>query len=204
MHLTLRLRGGGLIPPAGHELGISPGGYISQDIRRYILDPKKWFKDLTFTIPVHILSPAGFRRATGAEPPPCPIDAKAYANAGLPFFDLFEEEPSDISGADAFAPIQSVNQIEQVRGLVSGAEAAVRPRAVTLYHGGTLGAMIWTGGEVFHVDDAGGLLSSEGPRREVRTLADLEAEVSQTMSDSGSRTMSDSGSRTMSNSGLPS
>lgn len=120
-----------------------------------------------------------FRRATGTEPPPCPIDATVYAAAGMPFFHLFEEKPSSVSGADAFAPIRSVKEIELACGLATGEDAMAYPRTVGLYHsvGGSLGTMVYSDGDVFHTDDQDGLLSPEGPRHKVRTLKDLESEV---------------------------
>lgn len=153
-------------------MGIAPGGFIKQDIRKDTYDSVIWLRDLTFTVPDQILSTQMFKEVTGSEAPPCPINAQTYANAGLLFFDLFEETPSDISGADAFAPLKSVNEMETAQGLVTGQEPMVAPRTVKL-HESNLGTKIWSDEDVFHVDDPDGLLNPDGPRRNVPRAAGL-------------------------------
>lgn len=106
----------------------------------------------------------------------CPIDAKTYAKAGLPFFELYEEKPSDISGAAVFGSLQSNNDMERARGLVDRPEAVVQPRVVRLYNS-SLGTTVWDDGDVFDIQDPDGLLSPHGPRRGFRTLEDLEKET---------------------------
>lgn len=177
IHHVSRLRGGGPMPPqAGHDLGVAAGGRIKQNICKDFHKAEKWIRDLTFTIPVHMLTPQMFEKATGTEAPTCPIDAQAYANAGLPFFSLFEKTPSNISGAKSFASVKSVNEVEAARGFATGQEPMVVPRTVELNEQ-SLGMKIWSDGDVFDVNDPDGLLSPDGPRREVRTLADLEEEL---------------------------
>lgn len=149
---------------------------IKQDIWKDAYSPDEWVRGLTLTIPVQILNSAAFRQVTGTQPPDCPIDARTYAEAGLPFFDLYEEKPSDVSGSDAFGSLQSVNDIEVAQGLTSGSEAMVYPRVVRLSEG-SLGNTVWHNGDVFDVQDPDGLLNSRGPRRGFRTLADLEQQV---------------------------
>ncbi|ROW08042.1 hypothetical protein VPNG_06109 [Cytospora leucostoma] len=178
LHLILRLRGGGP-PPDQHELGIAAGGMIEQDIHKDKHPPETWVRGLTLTIPVQILNSSAFRHVTGTEPPPCPIDAKTYAEAGLPFFELYEEKPSDISGAAVFDFLQSINDIERARGLVDRPEAAVQPRVVRLYNI-SFGTTVWDDGDFFDIQDPDGLMSPHGPRRGFRTLAELEKEVEDT------------------------
>lgn len=57
---------------------------IKQNIRQDHYDSDKWLKDLVFPISVQLLNSASYKCVTGESPPPCPIDAKAYADAGLP------------------------------------------------------------------------------------------------------------------------
>lgn len=157
------------------ELGIAPGGLIKQHIRKDTRDPKGWVKGLAIPFRVQILDTSTFRQVTGEEPPACPIDAETYAKAGLPFFDLYEESSTDVSGAEAFGALQSINEIETARGQSDGPEPAVHPR-VTSLRGSSLGTTTWNDGDAFHVEDPDGLLSPGGPYRDFRTLADLEAE----------------------------
>ncbi|KAJ4424865.1 hypothetical protein N0V82_000368 [Gnomoniopsis sp. IMI 355080] len=179
---TLEIRqeqvGGGALLQTGHELGIAPGGLIKQDIREDPHVSGNWNRDLTFTIPIQIVSPQIFEDVTGTLAPPCPDNAQLYADAGLPFFSLFEEVPSNVSGAKAFVPVKSINEMETAQGLVAGQEPTVVPRTVKLFER-SLGTKIWSDGDVYHVDDPDGLLNPDGPRREVRTRTDLEKELAQ-------------------------
>lgn len=167
--------GGGSPDEDAQELTLAAGGQIEQNIRKDSYSPEKWIKDLTFTIPVHILNSAAFQHVTGALPPPSPINAETYASAGLPFFKLAGEAPSQISGASMYNSykLKSINEIQQARGLATGPDLVVRPRVVRL----DLGTKILSDGEVLHVNDPDGLLNPAGPRREFRSCADLEEEL---------------------------
>lgn len=159
-------------------MGIAPGGMIAQDIKVDHYDPKKWLEGLTFTIPVHILNTAAFRRATGIDPPPSPISAKDYALAGLPFYALLEEMPSksNVSGAEAFAPIKSIAEIQKGRGLTKDEEEVVRPRTDGILFMGKRRAQLgWMapGGDSNIMTDPHGLLNPDGPRCEFRTIKGL-------------------------------
>ncbi|KAI1112423.1 hypothetical protein F5Y14DRAFT_272517 [Nemania sp. NC0429] len=133
IRLVKRLRGGGRID--SHEqllkesMGVAAGGKITQAIYKHTFDPTKWAKSPTITIPVHILTTALFRDATGRGAPPCPISVATYAEAGLPFFDL-PETPSGISGS--FGQVKSVNALSVERGLAQGEDPDVRPRVVKI------------------------------------------------------------------------
>ncbi|RYP25732.1 hypothetical protein DL768_011427 [Monosporascus sp. mg162] len=174
LHLVLRISGGAAGPGLGREMGIAAGGKIKQTIARDRHDPRIWEDQVTLTIPVHILNSTAFHAVTGHTPPPCPIDASTYAEANLPFFDLYEE-PSSVAGD--FEALKSVNEIEQDRGLAEESEPSVKPRLVKLDRHGRA---IPTGSQVdlsAIVDDPDGILSPAGPLRELRTLADLKREI---------------------------
>ncbi|KAF2971846.1 hypothetical protein GQX73_g1661 [Xylaria multiplex] len=168
LHVVLRLRGGGWYGP----MGVAAGGKIDQVIYEDRNSPSIWATDSTITIPVHILTTTMFRDVTGHKPPPCPISAATYANAGLPFFDL-PEEPSGISGA--FDGVKSVNEINVDRGMASGEEPNVKPRVVMIRRdeGGTAGG--WVNPETIH--DPDGLVNPNGPLRAFRTLQTLRDEL---------------------------
>ncbi|KAI0487632.1 hypothetical protein F4859DRAFT_525725, partial [Xylaria cf. heliscus] len=168
LDLVLRLGGGSLCKP----MGMAAGGKIRQVIYKDSNDPNIWASTSTITIPVHALTTTMFRHVTGREPPPCPISAATYAQAGLPFFD-FPEEPSGISGA--FDGIKSVNEINVNRGIASGAEPKVEPRVVTIGRdgGGTAKSYV----NLDTIDDPEGLTNPDGPLRAFRTLKDLEDEL---------------------------
>lgn len=110
-------------------MGIAAGGMIKQVIKKDDISADRWNKERTMKIPVHILNSAAFRHVTGRDPPPSPIDATTYADAGLPFFKMYEE-PSGITGD--FATVKSVNEINQDRGIAGGEETPVNPSLIYL------------------------------------------------------------------------
>ncbi|KAI0124148.1 integral membrane protein [Xylariales sp. AK1849] len=172
IYLVLRLRGGGAGPDwRPNTMGVAAGGVIEQTIVEDTHDPDGWYKDLTMTIPVHIINSIDFFRATCKEAPPSPIKASDYAEAGLPFFDMYEEE-SDISGG--FDKVKSINEIEQERDIADGPESSVKPRVITLSENGHAAAKMRPVNVSGKFDDPDGLLDPTGPLRDFRTLHDLE------------------------------
>ncbi|OTB01995.1 hypothetical protein M426DRAFT_63056 [Hypoxylon sp. CI-4A] len=151
--IILRLRGGG-----GHELlGIAAGGKVEQNIQRDLYDASRWNETQTIAIPVQILNSAAFRQVTGRDPPHCPIDASTYAEAGLPFFKMYEE-PTAIAGD--FGTVKSVHEIDRERGIAKGSEK-----------------------HSLSVRDPDGLMNPAGPFRPFRTLKDLQKEVTDNCDD---------------------
>ncbi|KAK7731038.1 hypothetical protein SLS53_008840 [Cytospora paraplurivora] len=176
-HLLVRLRGGN----PNYQLGIAPGGLINQQVQADYYNPKDWLRGLTFSFPVHILNSEAFRAITGMNPPPSPIGAKTYRQAGLPLFKFYKEEKSRIFGFESFDALESVNRLEKERGLVDDVKPSVQPgRVIAIYDGPHQFLALQDGqyGEdIVQVHNPDGVLSPTGPHREVRTLADLEAEM---------------------------
>lgn len=199
MHLVIRMRGGGGMGPKG--MGLAAGGKIKQAIHEDNVEPSLWDSHATLAIRVHIFNSQDFQRVTGKALPPSPVTAADYAAAGLPFFEMYEEN-SKISGD--FGKLKSVNEIDQERGLAEGPEATVNPSIIKLgNHGhafqsetqnvGTLNdaanpvVASNTGGEAktpaesqcaasFH--NPHGIINPAGPLRDFRCLRDLESELS--------------------------
>jgi hypothetical protein len=107
VHLILRLRGGYL--PPDPEMNIAAGGLITQSIAR--LPRGDYKKTVPITFNVQVLNSAGFNHVTGKEPPRSPVSAKTYADAGYPFFSMYEE-PTTIDGD--FQGLKSIAQIDGV------------------------------------------------------------------------------------------
>ena len=84
---------------------------------------------------VQILNASLFRAVTGTAPPPSPISAATYAQLGLPFFELMEDEGETSSSSSSsssslqgfFEGLKSVAQLEG-----GEAEEDEDPRVVTL------------------------------------------------------------------------
>ena len=110
--MVLKLRGGGGGPqwPQRNELGIAAGGLIKQCILKDRYPADIWQPDRTICFNVQILDSAIFRQITGFDPPDTPVSAATYAEHGLPFYDIYNEN-SDIKGH--FEAVKSVKAIEK-------------------------------------------------------------------------------------------
>jgi hypothetical protein len=155
-------------------MGIAAGGKIEQTIHRDCNSPQNWDKDLTISIPVNIVNSTEFLRITGHAPAPSPVSAALYAEAGLPFFEMYEER-SGISGT--FGKVKSVNEIDQERSLASGADAFVQPTLVKLNGRGRRITHESRRKVRQNFDDPDGLLDLVSPLEPFSTLEDLETEV---------------------------
>jgi ubiquitin len=152
LHMVLRLRGGYCEPP--REMSFAAGGKIRQVIYP---DQKAgdWHADRTTVFNVQVLNSVVYKEVTGTAPPSNPPNAQTYKQYGLPFFEMYEE-PSGISGD--FGLVKSVGEIDDTL------DALVKPKVVTIGEGGK--------GKSASGDESG-LVNTNGPLREFRTVGDL-------------------------------
>ncbi|KAG1818121.1 uncharacterized protein BJ212DRAFT_1348834 [Suillus subaureus] len=115
--LVLRLRGGGELLPT---MSFGAGGMIKQAINEDCNNPRIWDAERAKVFNVQVLNAAHFEHITKMMAPPTPVDVKVYTAAGLPFFDIFNEVPTDIHGYDAFKTIKSVSMLDRVMGEGTG------------------------------------------------------------------------------------
>jgi hypothetical protein len=57
---------------------------------------------------VHLVTPPQWRRITGEEPPPSPVDRAAYTRAGLPWFDYYDEDACDVAPGEVLEGVKPV------------------------------------------------------------------------------------------------
>lgn len=118
IHLVLRLRGGG-----GEQtptMSFGAGGMIKQAINEDRNNPRIWDIERAKVFNVQVLNAAHFEHITKMMAPPTPVDVKVYAAAGLPFFDIFNEVPTDIHGHDGFKTLKSVSMVDRMFGVGTG------------------------------------------------------------------------------------
>jgi len=94
-------------------LGLGVGGTMRQKIYPDKYGIKTWDPDSIGSFFVHLINVAEFRAITGAQEPATPVDATAYSAAGLPWFELLDEEESDIDPAEVLARIRSIRDLER-------------------------------------------------------------------------------------------
>ncbi|WP_369251348.1 hypothetical protein [Streptomyces sp. R41] len=99
--------------PAGRArsapaMGLGVGGSMRQEVYRDDRPLKAWAKEPAGRVFVHLVTPPEWRRITGEAPPPSPVDRAAYTRAGLPWFDYYDQDATDLAPADTLGSVQPV------------------------------------------------------------------------------------------------
>jgi hypothetical protein len=81
-------------------LGFGLGGAIEQKVYPDPHGIAVWDASSAVELDIHVLGAHDFRLATGLEPPPSPIDAHTYAERGLPWFELYDEDLGDLGASE--------------------------------------------------------------------------------------------------------
>jgi hypothetical protein len=97
-------------------MSFGAGGMIKQAINRDYNNPCIWDVERAKVFNVQVLNAAQFEHITKIMAPPTPVDVKVYAAAGLPFFDIFNEVPTDVHGYDLFKIIKTVSTLDWMIG----------------------------------------------------------------------------------------
>ncbi|KAK6517335.1 hypothetical protein TWF281_003992 [Arthrobotrys megalospora] len=120
LHLVLRLRGGGDDPvtPKGinrgvvdesAEMGFAAGGTIKQSIAKDVLKSDQWDRSRTTAFNVQVLNAKFYNAVTGLPNPNPPLSPEVYASYGGVFYDLVENNKSDVHGD--FGGVQSLGKL---------------------------------------------------------------------------------------------
>ena len=98
-------------------MGLAAGGKLIQDL---VVDQNPsyiWNTSRTRLINLHIFSPASFEAVTHIVPPETPITARAYADAGLPFYVIEEDAENRLDGSVTLGTVKSVSQMDKQVGV---------------------------------------------------------------------------------------
>ncbi len=90
------------------EMGLAPGGLMRQEIYEDHYGIDAWETEAYSRCFVHILNSVSFFHVTGQSPPLRPPTAWEYTEAGLPWFDYFDQELTALEGAKKLAGLESV------------------------------------------------------------------------------------------------
>jgi hypothetical protein len=94
-------------PVACASMGIGAGGTMRQEI--YDDDrPLGDYQSQGSRVFVHLCSATQWREITGEEPPVTPVSARAYTEAGLPWFDYYDADAADLPPSQALADVKPV------------------------------------------------------------------------------------------------
>ncbi|MGV0743076.1 hypothetical protein [Mycolicibacterium sp. XJ870] len=99
-------------PPAAASagMGLGAGGRMRQEVyadRRPLADYDQSSASRVF---VHLCSAAQWTAITGEVPPPTPVDRDAYVDAGLPWFDFYHADASDLAPSEILSQVESVGK----------------------------------------------------------------------------------------------
>ncbi|WP_371600602.1 hypothetical protein [Streptomyces sp. NBC_00564] len=89
-------------------MGLGVGGSMRQEVYRDDRPLKAWSEEPAGRVFVHLVTPPEWRRITGEAPPPSPVDRAAYTRAGLPWFDYYDQDATDLSPTDTLGSVQPV------------------------------------------------------------------------------------------------
>jgi hypothetical protein len=102
--------------PAMMEMGLAPGGRMRQEIRTDRRAMEDWDTRHSGRCFAHIANSLAWRQITRADPPTVPPTAEEYTRAGLPWFQLYEERQTALSGSGILAGLKSVLQLGREKG----------------------------------------------------------------------------------------
>ncbi|KAG1727291.1 uncharacterized protein EDB91DRAFT_1253979 [Suillus paluster] len=108
-------------------MSFGAGGTIKQAINEDHNNPRIWDVGRAKIFNVQVLNSARFEDITKMLAPPTPVDVKTYAAAGLPFFDIFNEVPTDVHGSARFKQVKTVSEMDQKLG--AGSSVTYKPGA---------------------------------------------------------------------------
>jgi hypothetical protein len=110
-------RAGG--PAGGTEMGLAAGGRMRQQIYPDRHGVATWDEHRFGRVYVHIVNSQMWREITGEPPPETPVSARSYAESGLPWFELYDEEKGDIAPSEQLANVKSVTEFDAEKGFAS-------------------------------------------------------------------------------------
>jgi hypothetical protein len=97
-------------------MGLAAGGRMRQKIYKDPYDFSDWDHKHKSRCFVHIANSFVWHRITGNAPPTKPPTAKEYNDAGLPWFDYYDENNIALKGSEQLGQLKSIATIDQEKG----------------------------------------------------------------------------------------
>jgi hypothetical protein len=98
------------------SMGLAAGGLMKQKIYEDPFGYEKWDQAHSSRCFVHLLNSAQYRTVTGKKPPENIPTAADYANAGLPWFELYDEDKSAVLASSKLREVDSVAALGVKKG----------------------------------------------------------------------------------------
>lgn len=91
-------------------MGLGVGGTMRQEIYQDDRALADWASDPAGRVFVHLVTPPDWRYITGEVPPASPVDRAAYTAAGLPWFDYYDADGTDLAPSATLRGVASVGE----------------------------------------------------------------------------------------------
>lgn len=98
------------------EMGLAPGGKMKQEIYKDRFDLDDWDLKHSSRCFIHIANSLTWHEITGKYPPHQPPSANEYSQAGLPWFDYYDDNLKTLAGSSKLANLKSVQNLSQKKG----------------------------------------------------------------------------------------
>lgn len=102
--------------PMSPDMGLAPGGRMRQEIYEDPFDFVDWDRGAMSRCFIHIANSLVWRAITGDNPPTTPLTAKEYTEAGLPWFEYYNDDAKALAGAESLSGLKSVTQMGAAKG----------------------------------------------------------------------------------------
>jgi len=118
------------------DMGLAPGGRMRQELYEDPFGFRDWYRRTRGRCFVHIANSLVWRAVTGEAPPTMPPTAKQYSDAGLPWFDYYDEIVDALDGSNVLAKLRSVIQTGREKGKTPLPEnEGARPKRIVKIRG---------------------------------------------------------------------
>jgi hypothetical protein len=95
---------------AAPDMGLAPGGRMRQEIFEDPYNRKDWQDTKSSRCFIHLCNSMVWQSITGSTPPHPMPTAKSYTQAGLPWFDYYDDSQAALKGSSILAKLKSVTQ----------------------------------------------------------------------------------------------
>lgn len=119
------------------DMGLSPGGKMKQEVYADPYEPDDWHVGSNSRCFVHLCNSMVWQSITGSDPPHPAPTAKSYTNAGLPWFEYYDDSQSAIKGTTILSKLKSIAQLSLAKKeVVLPENDPVTPEKVKTYRKG--------------------------------------------------------------------
>ncbi len=119
------------------DMGLAPGGRMRQEIYDDPYNFRDWECDISSRCFVHLCNSLVWQAITDSHPPyPAPTSTQ-YTQAGLPWFEYYDDSATSVSGAQVLARMKSVAALSAEKGdVVLPENEPVTPENIVVYRKG--------------------------------------------------------------------